>query len=39
MNDNLTVVTGLWDIGREDREFYHYIQNFKKFLNLNTKCF
>ncbi len=36
---NLTVVTGLWNIGREDRNFQQYIDNFKKFLTIPVKMF
>jgi hypothetical protein len=39
MSDNLTVVTGLWDINREGRDFNHYIQNFKKFLEIPVNMF
>ena len=31
-NKDLTVVTGLWNIGRHGRDFTHYIENFKLFL-------
>lgn len=34
-NKDLTIVTGLWNIGRVEREFKeHYIENFKKFLEI-----
>lgn len=36
---NLTVVTGLWNISREGRPFDHYIDNFKKFLNIPCNLF
>jgi len=39
MSNNLTVVTGLWDIDRVGRDFYHYIQNFKKFLEIPANMF
>lgn len=37
--DNLTLVTGLWNIGRQGRDFSHYIENFKKFLDIETNMF
>lgn len=37
---NLTVVTGLWNIGREERNFEeHYIPNFKKLLETDVNMF
>ena len=36
---NLTVVTGLWNIGRPGRDFNHYIENFKKFLDIPVNMF
>ena len=36
---NLTVVTGLWDISREGRPFDHYIDNFRKFLDIPCNLF
>jgi hypothetical protein len=39
VTENLTVVTGLWDINRTGREFSHYIENFKKFLNIPVNMF
>jgi hypothetical protein len=36
---NLTLVTGLWDINRTGRSFDHYIENFKKFLNIPVNMF
>ena len=36
---NLTLVTGLWDIGRPGRTFDHYIENFKKFKNSLLKTY
>jgi len=36
---NLTVVTGLWNINRLDRSFDHYIENFKKFLQIPVNLF
>ena len=39
VNENLTIVTGLWDINRIDRDFSHYIENFKKFLDIPQNLF
>lgn len=40
VNKDLTVVTGLWNIGRAEREFEsHYIANFKKFLDFPVNMF
>ena len=36
---NLTVVTGLWNINRTGRPFYHYIENFKKLLDTPQNLF
>jgi len=36
---NLTVVTGLWNINRPGRSFEHYIENFKKFLEMPVNMF
>ena len=38
-NNQLTVVTGLWDISRQGRNFDHYIENFKKFLEIPVNMF
>jgi len=39
-NKNLTIVTGLWNIGREERSFEeHYIPCFKKLLDLPQNLF
>lgn len=38
-NNDLTVVTGLWNINRVGRDFSHYIENFKKFLDIPIKMF
>ena len=38
-NNDLTVVTGLWNIGRPGRDFSHYIENFKKFLEIPINMF
>lgn len=39
MSSKLTVVTGLWNINREGRPFEHYIENFKKFLDIPQNLF
>lgn len=39
INNDLTVVTGLWNIGRPGREFTHYIEHFKRFLEIPIKMF
>jgi len=39
LEKNLTVVTGLWNINRPGRDFNHYIENFKKFLDIPIKMF
>jgi hypothetical protein len=39
INKELTVVTGLWDIKRTGRDFTHYIENFKKFLEIPVNMF
>jgi hypothetical protein len=39
VTENLTLVTGLWDIGRNGRDFSHYIANFKKFLDIPANLF
>lgn len=36
---NLTIVTGLWNINREGRPFDHYTENFKKFLDIPCRMF
>ena len=36
---DLTIVTGLWNIGREGRPFDHYIEHFKKFLDIPLNLF
>jgi FkbM family methyltransferase len=36
---NLTLVTGLWNINRTGRDFNHYIENFKKFLDIPVNMF
>jgi len=38
-NDELTIVTGLWNISRTGRSFDHYIENFKQFLKIPIKMF
>jgi hypothetical protein len=37
--DNLTLVTGLWNIGRPGRDFSHYIHHFNNFLEIPIKMF
>jgi len=37
--ENLTVVTGLWNISRAGRSFDHYIENFSKFLDMPVNMF
>lgn len=37
--ENLTVVTGLWDISRQGRDFQHYIDNFIEFLKIPVNMF
>jgi hypothetical protein len=37
--NNLTVVTGLWDIGRNGRPFEHYIEHLKNFLDIPQNLF
>jgi len=39
VNKNLTIVTGLWDINRVGRDFSHYIENFKRFLDIPQNLF
>lgn len=39
MDNNLTVVTGLWNIGRNGRPFEHYIEHFKNFLDIPQNLF
>lgn len=38
-NKNLTIVTGLWNIGRPGRDFSHYIEHFKNFLDIPQNLF
>lgn len=37
--EDLTLVTGLWNIGRPGRDFSHYIENFRKFLEIPVNMF
>ena len=37
--NNLTVVTGLWNINRVGRDFNHYIESFKRFLDTPQNLF
>lgn len=39
VTENLTVVTGLWNINRSGRDFTHYIEHFKKFLKIPANMF
>jgi hypothetical protein len=39
LNKDLTVVTGLWNIGRPGRDFSHYIAHFKNFLEIPVNMF
>ena len=39
MNNNLTIVTGLWNINRNGRSFDHYIEHFKNFLKIPQNLF
>ena len=36
---DLTLVTGLWNVNRPGRDFSHYIENFRKFLDIPVKMF
>jgi SAM-dependent methyltransferase len=36
---DLTLVTGLWNVNRPGRDFSHYIENFRKFLEIPVKMF
>jgi hypothetical protein len=38
-NEDLTIVTGLWNIGRVGRDFQHYIEAFKMFLDIPQNLF
>lgn len=38
-NNDITLVTGLWDINRIGRDFNHYIEHFKNFLDIPMKMF
>jgi hypothetical protein len=38
-NESITLVTGLWNINRPGRDFDHYIENFKKFLDIPLNMF
>lgn len=39
VTDNLTVVTGLWNVNRAGRDFSHYIENFSKLLDMPVNLF
>jgi hypothetical protein len=36
---DLTIVTGLWNIGRDGRSFDHYLQHFNNFLDIDANLF
>jgi hypothetical protein len=38
-NNDITLVTGLWNISRVGRDFDHYIEHFKNFLDIPMKMF
>jgi len=38
-NKDLTIVTGLWNINRVGRDFNHYIETFKRFLDIPQNLF
>lgn len=38
-NNNMTIVTGLWNINRVGRDFTHYIESFKRFLDIPQNLF
>ena len=38
-NSDLTIVTGLWNIGRNGRSFDHYIQHFNNILDIDANLF
>ena len=38
-NSNLTLVTGLWDIGRPNRDFSQYLDQFEKLLEIDCNMF
>jgi len=39
LNKDMTIVTGLWDINRVGRDFTHYIEAFKRFLDIPQNLF
>ena len=39
MNNDLTIVTGLWNIGRNGRPFEHYLQHLNNFLDIDANLF
>jgi len=39
LNNNMTIVTGLWDINRNGRSFDHYIEHFKNLLQIPQNLF
>lgn len=38
-NKNITIVTGLWNINRVGRDFSHYIEAFKRYLDIPQNLF
>jgi hypothetical protein len=39
MDNKLTIVTGLWNIGRDGRPFTHYMQHLNHFLDIDANLF
>lgn len=39
VDSKTTIVTGLWNIGRNNRDFSHYEEHFNKFLDINSNLF
>ena len=39
INNNMTIVTGLWNIDRVGRDFTHYIESFSRFLDIPQNLF
>ena len=39
LNKDMTIVTGLWNINRVGRDFTHYIEAFKRFLDIPQNLF
>lgn len=38
-NNNMTIVTGLWNVGRPNRSFEHYLEHFMNFLEIPQNLF